>query len=69
MKKAIGFILLQFISLTAAVAQTAIDFEDDMNDSTAAPIDDYIGVGIVVAVLLTILVVRLKLTKASLRQH
>jgi predicted small lipoprotein YifL len=71
MKKAISFILLQFVFSTVAAAQTTgpIEFNDDTNDATAAPIDDYIGVGIAVAILLTILVVRLKLTKANLSQH
>lgn len=71
MKKAISFILLQFIFLAAAAAQTTgpIEFNDDTNDATAAPIDDHIVLGIVVAILLTILVVRLKLTKANLSQH
>ena len=68
MKKAISFILLQFIFLAVAAAQTTdpIFFENDTNDAEpAGPIDDYIMVGIVVAVILTILVLRLKLTKAN----
>jgi hypothetical protein len=71
MKKAIGFILLQFIALPAIMAQgNPTVFEDDVNDNApAAPIDDYIMVGIVVAVILTILIVRLKLTKANISQH
>jgi len=69
MKKAIGFILLQFIAFPAIMAQNPIFFENDTNDAEpAGPIDDYIMVGIVVAVILTILIVRLKLTKANIRK-
>jgi hypothetical protein len=69
MKKAIGFILLQLIALPAIMAQNPIFFENDTNDAEpAGPIDDYIMVGIVVAVILTILIVRLKLTKANIRK-
>ena len=71
MKKAISFILLQFIFLAVAAAQTTgpIEFNDDTNDTAAAPIDDHIAIGIVVAILLTILVVRLKLNKTNISQN
>jgi hypothetical protein len=69
MKKAIGFILLQFIALPAIMAQGVPLFEDDVNDNEPpAPIDDYIMAGIIVAVILAILVLRHKLTKANIRK-